>query len=53
MISPLLELIALREFWFDLMDIGTIGNKFSWYRTIQGRRHLVKRLDRVLVDIQW
>ena len=35
----------------ELMDIGTIGNKFTWCCTIQGRRHMVMRLDRVLVDV--
>ena len=37
----------------ELMDIGMVGNKFTWCHIIQGRRQMVKRLDKVLVDILW
>ena len=37
----------------DLMDIGTIGTKFTWCRSVQGRRKMLKGLDRVLTNISW
>ena len=37
----------------SLMDMGSIGYLFTWSRIVQGRRQISKRLDRVLVDVDW
>ena len=36
-----------------LMDMGAIGNKFTWVRRVRGGRLVSKKLDRVLIDYDW
>ena len=36
----------------DFMDTGSIRSSFTWCQSIQGKRKMVKRLDRVVVDIR-
>lgn len=35
-----------------LLDLNTTGGKFTWHR-IQGYRHMAKKLDRGLANLQW
>jgi hypothetical protein len=37
----------------NLTDLEAKGFKFTWHRHIQGVRHLAKKLDRALVDLEW
>jgi len=37
----------------NLTDLEAKGFKFTWHRYIQGVRHLAKKLDRALVDLEW
>ena len=36
---------------YSLIDIGTTGSKFTWCRSIQGRRIRAKRLNRAFRDV--
>lgn len=36
-----------------LMDIGSMGLAFTWFRTSQGRDPVHKRLDRALASLNW
>lgn len=35
-----------------LLDMNSIGGRFTWHRT-QGYKHMAKKLDRALVNLQW
>ncbi|KAJ6420916.1 hypothetical protein OIU84_028322 [Salix udensis] len=37
----------------NLTDLEAKGFKFTWHRHIQGVRHLAKKLDKALVDLEW
>lgn len=36
----------------ELLDLQSSGGKFTWHRT-QGYKHMAKRLDRALANLQW
>ena len=37
----------------DLMDIGLVGNSFTWVRRESGCTSMMKRLDRALATLSW
>jgi hypothetical protein len=37
----------------NLIDLHTIGGIFTWRKNIQMGRHVRKRLDRTMVDVDW
>nr|TKS03796.1 hypothetical protein D5086_0000149420 [Populus alba] len=37
----------------NLTDLEAKGFKFTWHHHIQGVRHLAKKLDRALVNLEW
>lgn len=36
-----------------LMDLGSTGGKFTWFRKVEGSRAVSKLLDRAIADYEW
>ena len=36
-----------------LLDLGAVGGRFTWFRSIQGGRFVSKRLDRAIANYFW
>lgn len=36
-----------------MVDLHTIGGRFTWHRNCKGNRSIAKKLDRTLANIQW
>lgn len=36
-----------------MVDLNTIGGRFTWHRNCKGNRSIAKKLDRAVADLQW
>ncbi|CAJ2665276.1 unnamed protein product [Trifolium pratense] len=37
----------------DLVDLNSVGGKFTWHRNCRGERSIAKKLDRGMANLQW